>query len=304
MHRGDDLEMMSMKKRCGGFVLFIGILVMVLGSGCGSRQPEPTVEDVVFHSTALDKDMKLKVYLPPGYNEDSQYPVLYFLPDYGGSSYAVMEQYETAQTAERMINEGILQPLIIVGVQLDASFGINSADKTAQYTTPTDKTFGVGRYEDYLCNEVIALVDERYSTIKDGEGRFIGGYSMGGFAALHAAFRHPGLFSRVGGHSPSLFLDEFADANVSDWLYPTAEVRSQRDPIWIARENDIGNPVVFLDEPVGGSEAYLGIQEMIGILEEKGIAVEYRQLGLSHSRATCAQNMETYLLFYAGKEEK
>jgi S-formylglutathione hydrolase FrmB len=33
-------------------------------------------------------------------------------------------------------------------------------------------------------------------------------FSMGGFAALHIAFTHPDMFTKVGGHAPALlFMD-------------------------------------------------------------------------------------------------
>ena len=61
-------------------------------------------------------------------------------------------------------------------------------------------------YEDYFIKEVIPLIDKEFNTIKTKEGRYVGGISAGGYAALHNSFRHQDLFSKVGGHMPAIEL--------------------------------------------------------------------------------------------------
>ena len=52
----------------------------------------------------------------------------------------------------------------------------------------------MGRYDDYVVQELIPWARERYRT----EGVGVLGQSSGGFGALHLAFEHPGLFGAVG----------------------------------------------------------------------------------------------------------
>ena len=61
-------------------------------------------------------------------------------------------------------------------------------------------------YEDYFINEVIPTIDNKFKTLKNRNSRFVGGASVGGYIALHNAFRHPDLFSKVGGHMPAIEL--------------------------------------------------------------------------------------------------
>ena len=265
--------------------------------GCAKKEPGYDVEDVTFYSAILNEDMKLKIYLPPGYAKGEDYPVLYFLPDWGGSAYTVMDQYGTAQTAQRLIETGEIEPIIIAAIDMDRSFGINSADAVETVETTSGKVFEKGRYEDYFVQEIVPFIDGRYKTDAQKDTRYIGGYSMGGFAALHISLRHPDMFSKAGGHSPSVFIDSFPDETVSDFLYPTEEIRIERDPIYIVREGGFVDVSFFLDVESGGSA---GVKYLYDTMIDKDIDARYSVMGISHSRMTCSENMEQYLMFYAG----
>lgn len=275
------------------------LILLLLLCGCSPKGAEqsPSIKQIDFSSEILGKEMQLEVYTPKGYSEEVDYPVLYFFPDGGGSVKLVMNQYGIAEKAEKLIVEGEIEPLIIVAVDIDRSFGVNSSEKVETVETSTGKIFEKGMYEDYFINEIIPFIDSRYSTISLKQGRYIGGYSMGGFAALHIALRNPELFSKAGGHSPSIFVSEFPDKTVSDFLYPTESIRTERDPINIVQNQDTKELIIFLDVEIGGSE---GVKYLYEVAADSGVEAEYHVLSLSHSRASCNQNMEQYLLFYAG----
>jgi enterochelin esterase-like enzyme len=282
-------------------IIYLIVFVFIL-SGCNLKKSDkqPHIDDIDFYSSILGKDMKIKVYTPKDYLEDNEYNVLYFLPDYGGSVYTVMEQYSIAEKADKLISESKIKPLIIVAVSIEKSFGINSSEKVESIETLSGKTFNKGMYEDYVCKEVIPLIDSKYHTIAEKEGRNIGGYSMGGFAALHISFRNLELFSKVGGHSPSIFIDDFPDKTVSDWLYPNDDIRKERDPILIAQNQKIEGLKVFLDVEIGGS---LGVKYLYDVLKSSGIDAKFHELSLSHGRESCNENMDDYLVFYSGVSE-
>lgn len=69
-----------------------------------------------------------------------------------------------------------------------------------------NRIINLGMYEDYFIKEIVPLTDKTFNTIKDRKGRYIGGISAGGYAALHNTFRHQHMFSKVGGHMPALEL--------------------------------------------------------------------------------------------------
>ena len=74
---------------------------------------------------------------------------------------------------------------------------------------------GTGRYHDFLCNEVVAFVDQRYRTIADRDHRGIQGKSSGGYGALVTPMLRPDVFSALASHAgdalfEGCYLPEFA----------------------------------------------------------------------------------------------
>jgi pimeloyl-ACP methyl ester carboxylesterase len=63
-----------------------------------------------------------------------------------------------------------------------------------------------GSYSDYFFSELLPRLEDDLS-----RPRHIGGWSMGGFAALSAFFRRPEMFNSVGAHFPSLIDFDFKD---------------------------------------------------------------------------------------------
>lgn len=239
-------------------LLMLGFLVIALVGGCSTKndRQDERLKKITIESSVLGKSMISQVYLPENYDSNTKYPVLYFLPSGGGSSYTVTNQFGITETADKLTRSNEIPPMIIVALGIDFSFGLNSS---AEHRTVTralriessDVELDEGMYEDYIINEAIPYIDEHFSTDTSRSGRYIGGYSMGGFAALYLAFNHPGLFAKAGGHSPSLFLDD--DINSSDemswlkWLYPDEKTRAERDPIMLAGVNDLTGLSVYLD---------------------------------------------------------
>lgn len=233
--------------------------------------------------------MNVNIYLPKGYTKKIKYPVLYLLHGYTDNEDAWMPNLKLKETADRLIDADKITPLIIVMPQIDNSFGVNS-DKIMNMSLK----FSAGMYEDYLYKDVIPYIDKKYSTLKDKNNRYIGGLSMGGFAALHLAFTHTELFSKVGGHSPA-FIDDM-------WLYPSDEARNERDPMQIASKANLGSLKVYLD--CGDKDSYkfyVGCEQLYTLLQAKGVSSEYHLNSGEHNGEYWITNGENYLLFYAGK---
>jgi enterochelin esterase-like enzyme len=320
---------MSRNRNGIGMILFI-MLFVIIGGCTAKMEPKaeetaatstPTItvdiveasplqsseiEKKTFHSKALDQDMRMNVYLPKGYSKSQTYPVLYIMHGYSGSETGWMPDLGLNAVADQLIESGKIVPLIIVAPQLDNSYGINS-DPTYSVTNPSDPfTSYYGMYEDYIYKDVIEYVDAHYSTIANREGRYIGGSSMGGFISLHTAFLHKELFSKVGGHSPALFLNDWSttggENGLKAFLYPTDEERKARDPLIFAEDLDLSGLKVFLD--CGDQDEngfYKGAQQMYTLLKAKGVEVEYHHSDGKHDAEYIKPMMDDYLIFYAGK---
>ncbi|HEV2872896.1 MAG TPA: alpha/beta hydrolase-fold protein, partial [Actinomycetota bacterium] len=58
-----------------------------------------------------------------------------------------------------------------------------------------------GRYLDYLCDEVVAFVDQRYPTLPARAHRGIAGKSSGGYGAMMASMLRPDVFGALASHA-------------------------------------------------------------------------------------------------------
>ena len=133
---------------------------------------------------------KVQVYLPPGYAAGgaARYPVLYMQD---GSQFIALGR--AAETADRMIAEGRLEPFIIVFV--------DPVDRMKEY-------WADDRFADWMARTLVPLVDSRYRTRAERDARALAGASLGGVISIWTALRHPDLFARVAGHSTAFQIDE------------------------------------------------------------------------------------------------
>src|SRR5690606_8114985 len=97
--------------------------------------------------------------------------------------------------------------------------------------------FDTVSWENVFLTELMPLVESAYRIDARRETRAIGGISRGGFWALEIAFRHPDLFSAVGGHSAFLDPDHAPDDyNPLDLALNAPGLESLR--IWLDRGAD------------------------------------------------------------------
>ncbi len=250
-----------------------------------------------FKSNFLNKEMGINVYLPPNYDCSKKYPTLYFLHGRTGNE-NIYKEIEMNKIADRLIGQGRTKPLIIVFPRIDNSHGMNSLESYMEMPDSSDdrRKVHLGRYEDYLINEVIPLIDSKYSTINDRCGRYIGGISAGGYAALHNAFRHAKLFSKVGGHMPAL--EEELDEDDAIY-YSDQNIWNKYNPIFIAKNYNLPNIEVYLDcGDMDEGKFYIGCGILADVLKTKGISVENHVFQGRHNSEYIKAHVEKYLLFY------
>jgi S-formylglutathione hydrolase FrmB len=143
-------------------------------------------------SKILSRPVRYCIVLPPSFDSEKlrQFPVLYFLHGLGDSEQSFIHTGAWNLT-EELRKKGEIKEFLIATPDGDASFYIDSKD-------------GKMRYEDFLLQEFFPFIEKRYRVAPGRGHRAIAGISMGGYGALHLAFRHPQLFSSVGAHSAAL----------------------------------------------------------------------------------------------------
>ena len=140
----------------------------------------------------------LPIILPPDYEtSDQRYPVLYGLAGFTGSGLSMFNfsawQPNLPQRIDRMMADGELQPAIYVLPDCFTRYG------GSQYLN----SIAIGRYEDYIIDEIAPHIDRTYRTA----GRGIFGHSSGGYGALMLGMKHPDVFSAVACHSGDMAFD-------------------------------------------------------------------------------------------------
>lgn len=151
----------------------------------------------------------LFVWLPPGYeapeNAGRAYPVLYMqdgqnlfeqLPGVPG-------EWKVDETATKLVTAGVVEPLIIVGIP---HAGAGRASEYLPVPALDGVQPGGDQYVDFLVREVMPRVERAFRVKTGPEFTGVGGSSMGGLIAIHAAMKHPELFGLVLAESPSLRL--------------------------------------------------------------------------------------------------
>jgi predicted alpha/beta superfamily hydrolase len=152
----------------------------------------------------------VRVWLPPDYDGlgETRYPVLYlndgqnlFEP---ATSFAGVH-WQVGETASRLLAEGKIAPLIIVGID---NTGRNRVREYIPYRSLDPRVIGPQgkHYPEFLQREVMPLIERYYSVAMGPENAGLGGSSLGGLITLYTQVAMPGVFGRLLIESPSLFV--------------------------------------------------------------------------------------------------
>jgi endo-1,4-beta-xylanase len=180
-----------------------------------------------FLSEAAGQKVSYQLYLPPGYEADTdkRYPVVYWLHGRGGNQrlFTVM-----IVGLEPAIRAGKAPPMIVIGVN------------GRRISTYVDAADGSSPVQTMLVKDLIAHVDATYRTVPGREGRAIEGSSMGGAGAARVAFSHPevfGVVSVLSGAVHTLESMKSGHRDVFDAFYGSDEYYQRHSPWTVVGRN-------------------------------------------------------------------
>lgn len=144
----------------------------------------------------------LYVYLPPEVEQGSgqQLPSVYVIQGMTGQldMWLGRSAFEPnmIERVDSLFSDGDTPPAIVVFADAWTTYGgsqfINSV--------------ATGQYMDYLCDEIVPFIDERYPTASDPDRRGITGKSSGGYGAMVVPMLRPDIFRALATHAgDSLF---------------------------------------------------------------------------------------------------
>ncbi len=281
----------------------VDVVVKLFGTGEPLKPKEPTITGTVefhreFKSKYLLPSRDVAVYLPPGYDASAstRYPVLYMhdgqnLFDANTSSFGV--EWQADETAQRLIEEGRIEPLIIVGIY-------NTNERTDEYTPGRDENRKVGgkgeHYAKMLVEEVIPFIESAYRVRDERSARGIGGSSLGGLISLYICKQYPEMFSRCLVVSPAL------------WWNEHAVVKSLKDDgsslngvrIWLDMGTKEGRQIDEFTTAIRDTRELVKVFEAAGLVADKDF--KYVEVeGGEHNEASWAKRFGDMLMFAFGK---
>jgi S-formylglutathione hydrolase FrmB len=164
----------------------------------------------------------LYVYRPPGVELDHprKLPTIYVIQGYTGQ-------------LDMWLNRTPLEPTMVERV--DAMFAAGDCPDalvvfvdcwTSYAGSQFLNSLALGRYQDYLCDEVTAFVEDRYPARAERDGRGITGKSSGGYGAMVVPMMRPDVFSALASHAGDAL---FEACYLASWPEVARKLRDEFD---------------------------------------------------------------------------
>jgi predicted alpha/beta superfamily hydrolase len=252
-----------------------------------------------FHSRIFHNTRFLRIWLPPGYddsrNAGRRYPVFYLNDGQNlfesASSFTGIE-WQVDETADRMIREGTVPPMIMVGIDNASKDRIREYMPHRSLHPVMVRTQG-NRYPDFLIKEVMPFVARNYRVATGPENTGLGGSSLGALISLYTAGVRPDVFGRLLLESPSLW------ASNRQMIRQSRQVRNWPERIFLA------TGTAEAGRPDRDQSMVDDARELAAIFRRAG--VDERQLnlfideGASHHESAWARRFPEALAFLFGK---
>lgn len=159
-----------------------------------SKIPEGKVtEDIRIKSKLLGYDLQYRVYLPFGYEQMKNLPVIYVTD---GHEYSHDDKGSMLIVLDNLIYKGLINPVIAVFIDPRDPDDLNMNRRESQFLMNE-------RYLNFVCEELVPKIDAEYKTSKYSKDRAILGTSYGGVCATYFALMRSNVFHLVAIQSPA-----------------------------------------------------------------------------------------------------
>ena len=188
-------------------------LAMLMSCAPRENQPHSMSESRLIirpdFPSALTGTRTVRIWLPPGYDSATRYPVLYMhdgqmLFDTGETWNG--QSWQVDRTMDTLIREGRIRPVIIVGIDNAGPYRaaeyfpqaiLDSISQDLQRSLIDTWVIDGPRADAYLrflVEELKPYIDSTYATLPDRDNTLILGSSMGGLISLYALCEYPEVF--------------------------------------------------------------------------------------------------------------
>lgn len=231
--------------------------------------PHGAVAEVRYRSKSLDRNRRLHVYTPPGYERGTEpMPVLYLLHGAMDSDASWSTVGQAGAILDNLIAAGKARPMIVV----------MPMGHTGPFTFGGGGGSGFDRQMDEFVQDfqqdIRRLIEQRYRVSPERKDRAIAGLSMGGAQTLSIALADLDQYSHIGVFSSGVFgIDrgnaaEAWEKKYDKWL-SDADAKKGLRLLWLATGKD--------DFLVGTTRA------TVESLKKKGFEPTYRETDGGHT---------------------
>ena len=187
----------------------------------------------LIHDSAILRDnplgdphlRKVSIYLPAAYDSirhaHKRFITLYDLAAFTGSGLAHLNwrnfDENLGEKLDRLITTKKMPPVIVVMPDCFTGLGGN------QYINSS----AIGRYADYLNQELVPFVDREFRTLAEPAHRGCFGKSSGGYGAMRLGMAYPNVWGAIANHSGDA---EFNFVYGSQWPAALTHLQNFSDP--------------------------------------------------------------------------
>lgn len=151
-----------------------------------------SIEGFKLESPQIGRNFDIKVYMPPGYDEasDFAFSTVYV---HDGGEYISLANMDNV--LDNLLDSGKIDPLLVVF--------ISPKIRDDEYAFGNRNNFAA-----FIAETVVPYIDSAYKTYPHAQYRLTMGASFGGNISAIIAYKYPEVFGNTGWHSPALWPNE------------------------------------------------------------------------------------------------
>jgi S-formylglutathione hydrolase FrmB len=176
-------------------ILLLGLIGLIYAQNITG-----TVTLYSINSAVLGFPRQIQVYLPRGYSNATQYPVVYFLHGFIGdhTSFGYLNE-----VVDQLIVNGTIPPLIVI-----------KPNGAVNGTVPPIGSLWAnsvknGRFEDYFLKEIVPWAENNFSIKRQRQYRLLMGHSFGASGSVRLGLQNLDVFGSVASHSGFVKMDQW-----------------------------------------------------------------------------------------------
>jgi len=219
-------------------------------------------------SSNLSYTVYYKVYLPAGYGLETNLPAIYVTD---GHEYSDDRLGSMITVLDNLISEKKIRPVIAVFIDPRSSPATGASNRRESEYTINKK------FADFVCDELVPVIDSNYRTIKSPDARAILGTSLGGINSAYFGYYRNDVFRLIGINSPAF------------WNKPE---------IFSFYENAVNLPLKIFMSTGTINDTQTEAKRMKAIFDSKGYPNLYIEVPEGHSWGNWRALLDEFLIYF------